>query len=312
VSNKLVEFPYIHLQIDLRCESSGRMPKHKTSMIRGIVGRILKKHVCHDFKLACRECERNNACVYSALFESPEHLVKKLNIGGTVPHPYILRCHDTKTFFSVGNILTFEIIILGQSADTLAAYLLHVIEELDRYSFGKDRLIFRVNSVYQLMNEDKKVIFDQKQMVKLEISYFQMEMKKYDKVMIKLLTPCRIIRKGKTIRQFSIEEFLWQVHHRAWQLYILNNLWTSDFRPYEFLPLLDEKSITVIDEEWGEIPRYSTRQKQTILLGGFKATVELQRTEELDQWLPLLLFGEKFHVGKATTFGLGQYELWFR
>ncbi|KAF0996628.1 CRISPR system precrRNA processing endoribonuclease RAMP protein Cas6 [Geobacillus sp. TFV-3] len=119
-----------------------------------------------------------------------------------------------------------------------------------------------------------------------------------------------MMRKGKVLRTFSINEFLWQVNHRVWQLYRLYDLLSSE--PSEPLPLIAEHSVSVIQCTWEDVTRYSMRQQKMMKIGGMKAIVALERTDALDRWLPLLLFTERFHVGKAVTFGLGQYVLWFQ
>lgn len=308
----LGKIPYIHLQIQLKCKHDGKMPKHKTSMIRGIIGRILKKHVCHDVQLECKQCEFNSSCAYSLLFESPKQLVDKLNIGGTVPHPYVIRCHDERTFFYSENILAFEMILIGKYAHIFVLHLLHVFQEIWEYPFGRDRTTFQLHRVQQLIGNKKKSILDQAYIYRPELTYFHYEQKDYHQLFIQGLTPLRMVRDGKELRYFSLELFLWQVKHRAHQLLILNSILPKDENIFHSLPSLDEESVLIVQEEWKEILRYSSRQKRKMVLGGIKTSIELQRTNELDEWLPLLMFGELFHVGKATTFGMGQYELWFK
>jgi len=40
-----------------------------------------------------------------------------------------------------------------------------------------------------------------------------------------------------------------------------------------------------------------------------EVTYEAPHGEDLDPYLPLLLWGELVHVGKNATFGLGQYRI---
>lgn len=59
--------------------------------------------------------------------------------------------------------------------------------------------------------------------------------------------------------------------------------------------------------EWREWERYSTRQKTSMLLGGFQGSITF--AGDLQPFLPMLLLGTHVHVGKGATFGLGQYEI---
>jgi CRISPR-associated endoribonuclease Cas6 len=59
--------------------------------------------------------------------------------------------------------------------------------------------------------------------------------------------------------------------------------------------------------QWRDWERYSARQDVKMRMGGFFGEVEYRG--ELSAFLPLLKLGEKVHVGKATGFGLGRYEV---
>lgn len=304
------QFQYIHLEVTMTSQKGGRLNKHKTSMIRGIIGRLLKNNVCHDFNLLCSNCEFINTCVYPALFESPDKLVNKLGRGGTVPHPYIIRCHDERNNIHEGDLLSFDLILLGNRSEIFTTYLLHVFENFDQYSFGKDKVIFSVSKVEQRIKDKKKLIMDDRSIVKPEIESFSPDIPTYNKILVQFKTPCRMMRNGKAMNKITLREFLWQIDHRIHHLEVLNNLRDEyDKTTFEYPP---EETMKLFKVEWDEVLRYSLRQNQPVKLGGIMATFELTKTPVLDQWIPAILFAEKFHIGKATTFGLGQYELWFK
>ena len=53
--------------------------------------------------------------------------------------------------------------------------------------------------------------------------------------------------------------------------------------------------------------RYSQSQKFRMKLGGLVGTLSLEG--DIEPFIPYLRLGEWLHVGKNTTFGLGQYQL---
>ena len=65
--------------------------------------------------------------------------------------------------------------------------------------------------------------------------------------------------------------------------------------------------ITSSQLRWSENKRYSSRQKESMKLGGVEGNVFLNIENE--EFLDLLIAGELVHIGKNTSFGLGKYIL---
>jgi CRISPR/Cas system endoribonuclease Cas6 (RAMP superfamily) len=60
---------------------------------------------------------------------------------------------------------------------------------------------------------------------------------------------------------------------------------------------------------WREYTHYSARQKQPMRLGGVTGTMLLSGVFSPYEYA-LLRFGEIFHAGKNTNFGLGKFAIW--
>ena len=58
---------------------------------------------------------------------------------------------------------------------------------------------------------------------------------------------------------------------------------------------------------WSDWQRYSQRQDQAMLMGGLVGSIAYRG--KLGEYLPILRFAEKVHLGKNTTFGLGMIRL---
>lgn len=58
------------------------------------------------------------------------------------------------------------------------------------------------------------------------------------------------------------------------------------------------------DLSWFDWRRYSNRQEQEMLMGGMIGSIEYRG--KLSEYLPLIKFCERVHIGKQTTFGLGK------
>jgi hypothetical protein len=59
--------------------------------------------------------------------------------------------------------------------------------------------------------------------------------------------------------------------------------------------------------EWQSWNRYSSRQDRHLLQDGLVGTARYEG--DLEPYLPYLVFGQAIHIGKACTFGQGQYSL---
>lgn len=61
------------------------------------------------------------------------------------------------------------------------------------------------------------------------------------------------------------------------------------------------------DLQWRDWTRYSSRQGQTMTLGGVIGQWRL--SGDIAPFLPYLHLGQWLHVGKEAAFGLGRYQL---
>ena len=65
--------------------------------------------------------------------------------------------------------------------------------------------------------------------------------------------------------------------------------------------------VTCSSVKWFDWRRYSNRQDQAMLMGGMLGKVTY--SGDLGEFLPLIRFCEKAHIGKQTTFGLGKIRI---
>ncbi|MBM4289801.1 MAG: CRISPR system precrRNA processing endoribonuclease RAMP protein Cas6, partial [Deltaproteobacteria bacterium] len=66
-------------------------------------------------------------------------------------------------------------------------------------------------------------------------------------------------------------------------------------------------AITNSSLRWFDWERYSNRQDKAMFMGGMVGAITYQGN--LAEFLPLLRYAEKVHLGKATTFGLGKIKI---
>lgn len=324
MNNLVMGFPYVHIEVELNCLVGGRLPQHKTSMLRGVLARIIRNNVCHDFKLPCASCEFATTCIYPSIFDST---VKRTSSDGAagrnyfLPNPYIIRCGNEKEDFEPEERLTFEMIFMGYEADIYANVMMNALRDFHNMPLGPNQAQFKASKVAQMFQRESRrnsilnngntpAAFETQRFPMIELQYFTPGTIDDDRIMIHFKTPLKMQKDSQILRRFSFDHFMWQVNHRVAQTALIMKKETDEEQGIlqEDLHFPDE-AYTVIRDEWKEYFRYSSRQLKPIKLSGILATVEIQ-TALIKEWLPLLEFAEMFHVGKATTFGLGQLELW--
>lgn len=138
---------------------------------------------------------------------------------------------------------------------------------------------------------------------------------------LRFLTPARIKEDKHLLDKFS--GFGQFISHLYWRLILLayfhSNPWNISDERFadlgEDISRLREEFHRQADNDvklqqscnWREFRRWSNRQDDEMLLGGFMGEMEL--SGDLTIYLPLLYLGQLTHLGKQTTFGLGKYEI---
>lgn len=91
----------------------------------------------------------------------------------------------------------------------------------------------------------------------------------------------------------------------------LENVYGDGEPPLDYKGLAKEASNVQIAKSavhWLDLERYSNRQKTTMLFGGLSGSITYTG-DNLAHFAPLLKYCEITHLGKQTSFGLGQITL---
>lgn len=123
------------------------------------------------------------------------------------------------------------------------------------------------------------------------------------RIRLRLVTPLKLMREGRTLRHFSFSIFMRTLMRRVSSLasYYCDDSISADFR---WLASLCE-TVTVSDSsirwmEWGG-------GKQGGKFAGLTGDVVLTGVPE--EFIPFLLLGELLNVGKGAAFGLGRFSV---
>ena len=316
----------------LRAIDPLRLPRYKGSTFRGGFGHAFKKVVCAIRGKPCSECSLKMKCVYVYIFETmPPEGSEALRNYKSIPHPFIIEPpEDTRCNYEPGEVLSFNLILIGKAVDYLP-YFIYTFEELGRIGIGKGRGKYELKEI----NCDGKQIYNSvdrqlKQTPPCSPSILNAPQPPLklrggaeggevtsdllltrttgtDTVSLNFLTPARIIVHGDLVVDLEFHQLIRNLLRRISNLSYFHCGLRLEI---DFKGLIEkaEKVETVHRElGWYDWERYSARQETRMKLGGFIGTIGFKGG--LKPFIPFLSLGEIIHIGKGTSFGLGRYRL---
>lgn len=313
---KAKEFKFAKFRFYLQPLEKIYLPRYKGSVLRGGFGNIFKKTVCMNSVWDCDKCLLQEKCVYSYIFETPlpQNLLEKSKFKlKRPPHPYVLEPPITsKIEYNHNDGLAFNLILIGRGIEYLP-YFVFVFEELGKRGLGKGR------GKYELVrvdNEEGERIYESGKLSdNFQVKSFQdiinecniPESKNYQQVKINFLTPVRIILRGKLPTKFDFNLFIINLLRRLSWLSIVHGNEELEFNYKYLISCADDVKIKERNIKWYDWERYSSRQGTRMKLGGFLGNITFEG--DLKKFIPFIKLGKYIHIGKQTSFGLGQYEI---
>jgi hypothetical protein len=121
-------------------------------------------------------------------------------------------------------------------------------------------------------------------------------------------TPLRLQKQGRVIgpQQLEARDLLVSLMRRVGLLVEMHHHETLSIHYTSLAQQAEQVSIEK-QLQWFDWQRYSHRQQRAMKLGGVVGQITLRG--HLAPWMPFLKVGERCHLGKNATFGLGQYSI---
>ena len=310
------------------------LPEYKGSTFRGGVLTAFKSAVCMMPHGQCEICPLTDHCSYYSLFES----IKVTSSLG-VPMPYIIEPPLTeRRMFDAGDALEFSVALIGK-ATVYWKLLIFAVRRLGQ-TCGIGRRVdgrrgrFRLKRVDSVgLNDSTVTVYSAQDDFQhdLPIMLTEEEVSQWNggkhgnketkgggnqtQYSIRFLTPVCLIENvrenSSTVHKRLVTELDFPLLMRA-LIRRLGGLSAAycDGGRFPLSHLLDLASeihtaeFSLVRED---IQRYSRRQQKRHPIDGMKGTLRLEGN--LEPFLPYLRLGEWLHIGKKTTFGLGQYQI---
>ena len=127
------------------------------------------------------------------------------------------------------------------------------------------------------------------------------------RVSLTLETPLRLKFKSQIRATLPFHVLVRAMLRRVSSLY---NVWDGGEPALDYKGLIERADRVRIRHnglKWFDWKRYSNRQEKKMFMGGLVGSVTYEGG--LDEYLPLLEFSEKAHLGKNTSFGLGKIRV---
>lgn len=291
-------------------DTKAELPPFKGSTLRGVFGVALKRVTCALRHQECRQCLLRSGCVYAKVFERDGG-----NRGGSqAPHPFVLvPALNTDTVFQPGDAFDCRLLLFGW-ANELLPYFVYAFEQVGRIGIGRAVAGRRGRFTLAEVTCGNRSLYDSRDRrlsegntTDLTLESFAAPSQPVGRVTLALETPLRV-----KFRNRFADELPFHLLVRAMMRRVsLLSEHFGDGKPALDYPGLVARAeaITTADSKlrWIEWRRYSNRQDRDMLLGGLMGTITYEGN--LNEFIPLIHFCQKVHVGKATTFGLGKLRV---
>lgn len=304
-----------------------QLPAYAATTLRGGFGYAFKSMVCFQpDRRACQEgCRLAGACPYGYIFETQVPPGSEVLSGQEeIPRPFVLRAANTAPLLlQPGQDFTCELLLFGRGLNYFP-YFFQALRQLGQSGLGARRGRFQVTRVDAipllpgqpaqpppLYDSATELLQDTSLPAAAPALGEMMGGAAPAMLEIDFLTPARLKHAG----DYAGPDVPFHVLVRALLRRISalsyfhgGQRWEIDYPGW--IALAQQVELAEGEAHWRDRRRYSTRQEQSISLGGVEGQVTYRgEPAVLAAFLPLLRLGQWTHVGKGAVFGNGWYRL---
>ncbi len=293
------------------CQTLAELKLHdySGSLLRGAFGHALRALACVTQMQNCPSCMLYRQCSYPALFEPPAPLESTFHNLNHMPAPYIIEPPTMgQAQLSKGASFCFNMVLIG-AANTQLPLIIHAWEKALAKGLGKDYCKVKLQQViYEPRQAVEHIIYQAGQgELAMQPDFQPMPLTPVEQLKIQFATPLKILQNQQLLgNDMLAKDFLMALIRRY---YLLQEFYAKDYHVPDFKALakLAAQIQARPDFKHYTWSRYSTRQQKKIALNGVIGSITLKG--DLTPFLNMLNIGQWLHIGKNTTFGMGQYSV---
>jgi len=304
--------------LELEARTEVTLPAYPGSTFRGALGRSFRQVACTLRLQECGTCLLRSSCSYSLAFETPvPDDAAIMRLYPYAPHPFILEPPAAGGRVEPGEKIQFCLVLVGRGRDFLP-YFIYAMELMCERGLGRGRGRCRLNTVHTRPFDGSQamIVYDgnEKRLYRVDaaarastIDERVREVSSRHTLALVFDTPTRIKYRGRYIDRPEMSMIVPSLMRRLTALAYFHC--DAPFQSDVAAQIKAGKNIELLqcDTHWHDWERHSSRQNARMRLGGFVGKA-VYRGDFTTLAAPLV-WGEVLHVGKGSSFGLGNYRI---
>lgn len=296
-------------QFNCTLQQDALLPPYKGSTFRGGFGSALKQTLCALRQQQCPVCLLRETCLYARVFEVQPSAASGARLAAP-PHPYVIQpAADSRTRMTAGDSFNFNLLLFGDIINQALPYFVYAFDKMGQNGIGKGRAKFVLDTVScqgQILYRQGSTRLETCTGVETLQLPAEIDAPPAD-LQLNLQTPLRVKQQGHFVQKLDFSILMRTALRRLSSVMATYGEGEPDL-PYRELIQQAEQVPTLSNQtRWHDWQRYSNRQQDAMQFGGLLGEIRFAQVPSRHR--QLLCLATRLHLGKQTSFGLGQMEV---
>ncbi|MFD0586457.1 CRISPR system precrRNA processing endoribonuclease RAMP protein Cas6 [Paenibacillus sp. GCM10027627] len=285
-----------------RAREVGILPAYLGSTIRGVLGHCMREFACIYPNEKCHLCSHAPGCDYAQHFCSPGHEAGSVN-------PYVIYTPIRgKTQWDAGDMLFFDLTLVGKSAHSAGVFL-DGLQAMSERGWGARQMRFELEQV--IIPQSEQIVWSGGKSWLRNVRPHGLESsgRKAKSVLIRFDSPTRVVVSQQVCNALTFSQIMISASRR---IALLSHAYAGVRMSWDEEALLQEAGrIRTVEERWFPIDfsRYSINRAKNLELPAIEGWARFEGN--LEPLTAILEAGQRLHIGKNATHGFGHYELFY-